>query len=146
MSKVKEFKKDVMHEINMLKTHATSEEKARLNFAVFDYESAYNCIYGQLTGKCTSKRAKQLMDLCCISVVTSESRFLKLKNISISNKEFIVNVEYKGQTWGDDGSWRGYFFRTYEQLSALEGYIYCKGAKNKKIIDYINGTTSTLTL
>ena len=48
MSKVKDFKKDVLHEIEMLKQHATDEEKARLNFENFNYFSEFNCITNQI--------------------------------------------------------------------------------------------------
>lgn len=71
----KQFLSDVMHEIEMLKEHATLVEKERLDFKQFDPADIQCCIYGQLTGSCESNRAKELMDLSCIRVLTEQWRF-----------------------------------------------------------------------
>lgn len=43
----------------------TSEEKKRLFASRVDSRSQSNCIYGQLTGFCHSRRAIELMNKCC---------------------------------------------------------------------------------
>ena len=140
MSKVKDFKADVLHEINMLKKHATKKEKVLLDFDRFNYDLKRNCIYGQLTGSCDSKKAEELMDKCCIRVMNLPNGTSSIENRSISDKEFIINGKNKGQGWWGVGN------RRYAYLSALEGYICTKGAKNKEIINYIKGNTDKLTL
>jgi hypothetical protein len=139
MDKVKDFKADVMHEINMLKEHATQEEKLLLDFAEFDFNHPRQCIYGQLTGACYSLRAKELMDKCCIRVMDLKGGVDEIENVLISDDEFVINGPNTGQGWeGSD--------RSYAHLSALEGYICTKGAKNKEIIAYIKGEQATLVL
>jgi len=66
----KQFIQNVRNEINHLRKNATDEEKNRLNFDDFDYESKYRCIYGRLTGKCDSIRAVELYSkqLSCYSL------------------------------------------------------------------------------
>ena len=140
MSKVKDFKKDTLHEIEMLKQHATDEEKARLNFEDFNYESEYNCIYGQLTGRCDSPRAKELMDLACIRVMGLASGIDNIQNRNISDDAFVINGANTGQGWTENG------YRKYKHLSALEAYIGTKRAKNKEILEYIKGNLNKLTL
>lgn len=135
-----EFLKDVVHEIEMLKLHATEEEKSRLDFDMFDPESVYRCIYGQLTGNCENKRAHTLMDKACKRVWNVQSALgtdiLLGKNFKEVNN--FINGEYDEQMWG--------YSRSFTHLSALEGYIALKGAKNKQIIQYIKGEIDTLKL
>jgi hypothetical protein len=57
----KVFNEMVSKEINHLRTHATAEEKSKLDFISFDYQDHEHCIYGQMTGDCFSDRAKELM-------------------------------------------------------------------------------------
>jgi len=144
MSKVKNFKADVLHEIKMLKKHATVKEKSRLDFERFDYRLIDNCIYGQLTTDCESARAKKLMDKCCIRVMnlhSSNSTVLnKIIDKRISNKNFVINGINEGQGWDENG------VRNYAHISALEAYICTKDAKNSEIINYIKGDSDILIL
>ena len=55
-----EFIQEVMNEINHIKENATAEEIAKLDFSDFYPHSHSNCIYGQMTGDCSSLRAKTL--------------------------------------------------------------------------------------
>jgi len=144
LTKRQQFLLDVMHEIDMLKKHATDAEKARLNFDWFDYTRPSQCIYGQLTGSCSNNRAKELMNASCIRVMHLGSRGIhEISGEKITSPAFNVNGEYVGQTWGGS-SMRPH--RSYAYLSALEGYIATKGAKNKAIIEYIKGNTDKLKL
>ena len=54
----------VRKEINLLRIHATDEEKSRLNIDTFNGGYTDSCIYGQMTGNCCSERAKELIKLC----------------------------------------------------------------------------------
>lgn len=147
--KKEQFLKDVMHEIEMIKLHADQEEKNRLDFGSFNPEYATDCIYGQMTGSCRSARAKKLMELSCIRVMDIDnSNFTR--GISIEDDDFQINGEYTGQTWGEsyisgsEGTFR--WGRDFRYLSALEGYIFSKEAKNEEIIKYLKGEIDTLEL
>lgn len=54
------FKRKVREEIEHIKDFATEEEINRLDFDTFSQESRVKCIYGQMTGRCDSKRAREL--------------------------------------------------------------------------------------
>jgi len=140
--KRQKFLLDVMHEIDMLKLHATDAEKAKLNFYEFDYDSPTRCIYGQLTGKCASPRAKELMGVACIRVMHLDKGISSVANVEIDDEKFTINGEYTGQTW-DGTKWS---IRNYSYLSALEAYIATKDAKNADVIAYIKGEIETLEL
>jgi len=134
-----QFLADVMYEIESLRKHATEKEKSKLNFERFDPNSINHCIYGQITGICTSDRAKELIDLGCKRVF-SDNWAEKFKD-SQKYQEFIpyLNGEYNGQGWYKFG-------RSLTHITALEGYIYAKDAKIKEIIAYIKGETDKLEL
>jgi len=143
--KKKDFIADVMHEIDMLKKHATKAELNNLDFDMFDYDHQDNCIYGQITGSCASPRAKILMDKACIRVMNIKSeRYLTgaklLAGKTFSKIKHQINRDNTSQTWNESGR------RNYSHLSALEGYITLKGAKNKQIIQYLRGEIDTLKL
>lgn len=140
MSKKTEFLADVLHEINMLKQHAFKTELKHLNLKWFDYNEPAACIYGQLTGNCTSNRARKLMDLSCIRVMDLNNGTQSIAECTIGSKKFNVNGVYTGQTWEDVNA------RDYGYLSALEGYICTKGAKIEAIMQYMKGETDTITL
>lgn len=147
MDKVTQFLKDVMHEIDALKEHATPQEKLNLSFSSFDCTHPEYCIYGQLAGVCYSERAKDLMDKCCIRVMNIEDGANSIINVPIEGDEFNINGSYEGQTWTEPQKWNeGHYYRSYKYLSALEGYICSARANNKGVISYIKGEINTLTL
>lgn len=133
----KQFLADVRHEIEMLKQNATESEIARLNINSLNANDINLCIYGQMTGDCTSLRAKDLMDKSCKRVF---SRTFKIRT-AIQLDALIPNVNgnYESQDWDIYG-------RELDYLSALEGYIYATDAKNAEIISYLKDETTTLTL
>lgn len=140
---IKNFLKDVEHEIDMLKQHATELEKERLNFLSFNAMNFDTCIYGQLTGNCSSLRAKDLMDLSCTRVLhLSDEGVDEIDGVELTDEKFNINGPYHGQTWKSKGLKK----RSYNYLSALEGYICTKNAKVENIIEYIKGKTEKLTL
>jgi len=134
MSKVKEFKKDVMHEVDMLKKHLAKVEKERLDFINLDPRSKFHCVYGQAARGCGSSRARQLIKLCCTKVVENVLN----KDYSISHKDFIVSDDFD-QLYEDN-------VRRFSYISALEAYIGTKNAKNESVIAYIKGEISEITL
>ena len=142
MSKItkEQFLLDVMHEINMLKQHATQEEISRLDLSTFDHTVIVECIYGQMTHSCMSSRAKELMDLACIRVLDIKVGVDSIDGSDIESDEFNINGEYSGQTWNH---WNA---RDFSYLSALEGYICTKNANVEGIIQYLKGEIDTLEL
>ncbi len=140
MSKItkKQFLADVMHEIEMLKKHATPEEIGRLDFGKFDPKIVYGCIYGQMTHNCSSPRAHALMDMSCIRQMNLPSGAWNLSDMVFTKVVDMINGPYDKRTWSTSR-------RNWSYLSALEGYINLKGAKNKEIIAYLKGEIPTLT-
>lgn len=148
MSKItkKQFLADVMHEIEMLKKHATPEEIARLDFEDFNPTTYNDCIYGQLTTDCRNNRAKELMDVACIRTFDlgdGEDNELIGEGLSFAEAKVFINGNYDGSQWTGR---RGGAGRSFRYLSSLEGYISLKDAKNRQIIAYLKGEQPTLTL
>ena len=133
------FLSEVKHEIEQLKIHATEDEKNNLDFRAFDPYSAFYCIYGQMTGQCTTERAKELMDLSCLRVF--KQNILRNKRLNFSNVLEFLNGAYTGQDWINI-----YYGRKLIYLSALEGFIALPEADNEAIIAYIKGETEILNL
>lgn len=120
--KKKDFLLEVKKELDYIKLHATDEEKSKLDFSTFDHSFGTNCIYGQMTGKCDSRRAREL--------------YTKTFN-RIGGQNFSINPRLKFNEMlmvGGDG------------YTALEKYLFLvatpndnKSKKHKEIIDYIKG-------
>ncbi len=53
----------VRQEANNLLKYATSDELSKLNFKRLDASRRDECIYGQMTGHCDSRRSMELMEL-----------------------------------------------------------------------------------
>lgn len=58
--KAEDFLLEVIKEVEHLRDNATQDEKDRLNFDSFDFTNSNRCIYGLMTGHCSSERAKEL--------------------------------------------------------------------------------------
>lgn len=97
-----------------------------------------NCIYGQMTGSCQSRRSKELMDASCIRVL--KENVLSGDGIEFKTLKTAINGEYTGQDWYSEGR------RSLDYLSSLEGYINLRDAKNAQIIQYIKDEINTLKL
>ncbi len=143
MSKItkKQFLADVEHEVRAIKANATPEEIEKLNFSRLNPLRPTNCIYGQMTGICNSKRAEELMNKSCIrQTVQTKYGVEDFEDKSFTEIKGLINGEYKKSTWEVSSG------RTYSYLSALEAYICLKGAKNENIIKFLKGETETLEL
>ncbi len=142
--KKKEFIAAVEHEVKTLKEFATKEELKNLDLDYFDPTHKQKCIYGQMTGTCTSRRAKELMDQTCILVTNGKnSGTREFKKENYSNVKRFINGANTGQGWiikEDD------VYRNVAYLSALEAYICLKDAKTKHIIEFLRGEVETLKL
>lgn len=141
------FLVDVSIEVELLKIHATEEERQRLDEKDFNPDSVFYCIYGLLAGNCKTRRAKELMDLCCKRIMNLEKYQLQEKPLRGSvyqDKIFQVNGEYTGETWKDET--RNGYYRDFTYISVLEGYIFLKDAKSAHIIQYLRGEVPTLKL
>lgn len=115
------FTKLVLDELEAIKTKATKEEIDRLDFTTLDVKNNFKCIYGQMTGDCFSKRAKELMP-----------------------KSF----DYLFGTLGDkDYRFQNQSFEKGESFTALEKYLgMCDSVMHKKIIQYLKGEIQEIKL
>jgi hypothetical protein len=59
---IKEFMLAVREELDTIKERATKEEISKLDFTTFNKQLEKFCIYGQMTGFCSSGRAKEIME------------------------------------------------------------------------------------
>jgi hypothetical protein len=116
----KEFVQMVVDEINTIKKRATKKEIAKLNSKIVDPLHSENCIYGQMTGHCDSKRAKELYKKT-------------FENVQL-RPSFNSKVPFNKQV-----------FSAGEKFSALEKYLFMVDKKvHKHIVSYLKGTTRTL--
>ena len=138
-----DFLQAVMHEINMLKQHAAPEELSKMDFGKLDGGYATTCIYGQITGDCTTRRAKELMDASCIRVMDFN---FPHRGIDIDDPHFNINGAYTGQSWSPFEEGYDKTYRSYRYMSVLEAYIITKDAKNEEVIKYLKGEIDTLIL
>lgn len=117
--KKEEFLKMVTDEIETIKVRATDEEKEKLNFGVFDHKDSRCCIYGQMTGYCSSERAEELMPKSFMKISNSSGRY------AIFNEDMMSGDRY----------------------TALEKYLFMVREKtHKAIIDYLKGNVKELIL
>lgn len=145
MSKITktQFLADVTHEIEMLKLHATEEEKRKLNINRFSPNRAETCIYGQMTGDCRTDRAFSLMELSCTRTFDLQESDL-CQNDSFTTIQKLINGAFKGQGW--DSTDNNINSRSWRYLSALEGYIQINYGSHANILSYIKGEIDTLKL
>lgn len=141
MSKItkKQLLQDVRTEIEFLKTKLTQKERERLNFRTFNSNERGSCIYGQISGDCRNERAKDLIQECC-KRVWHQYKHSRSKGITPGSTFTEVRSLLNG------GLKPEMIRHNLDFISALEGYIQLKGAKNKEIIDYLKGKTEILSL
>jgi hypothetical protein len=129
-----EFLKDVEHEVEMLKEHATNIELNKLDIAWLDPRKKSACIYGQMTGDCRNARAVDLIMICCKRVVKND----RWNSGGIFETAIVPNIngaptaEHLGQD--------------LNYYSTIESYIMLEDAKNEHIIQYLKGEVKTLVL
>ncbi len=112
----KYFKEQTIKELKALKKHAFKKELNKLDFKTFHPDFDHRCIYGQMTGDCTSKRAIRLMNKCCKFRISS--LFDPLRTVE--------ETKYAGITW-----------------SFLERHVLRYKSFNKEIIMWLKGETKT---
>lgn len=138
-----QFLADVAAEATALKEHATKEELKRIIFENFNLNYVTTCIYGLATDSCLSVRASELILKCCKRYFynSPETDFRRgFENVkkqvmeqSIEGVSNPINLKNK----------RGVFVR---YLSSIEAYILTPEAKNKNLIDFLNGKREDLVL
>lgn len=109
----------VKEELDTIKVKAMDYEIASLDFDSFNHSSADYCIYGQMTGECTSDRAKEL--------------YPKLYD------EVRVNF-----LCGYNEPTRG-FYSKGSNFTPLEKYLFLvKSDKHLEVINYLKGEIDTI--
>jgi hypothetical protein len=115
----------VAAEIKRIKRRATEDEINKLNFKGFKHWHADNCIYGQMTGVCNSKRAIEIMPKKYDRITADYDRMNSLNKAAFEHQDF-----NKG-----------------DSITALEKYLYmCNKPTHKHIIDFLKGKTDTLVI
>lgn len=137
-----QLKEDVRKEAEALRVHATSEERERLDFGIFNPTVQDECIYGQMTGHCFSGRAARLIKLCTQRYF-NHSVLPDLYGEITTMNHIVKNVN--GKDVADF-----LIERTHRQsmshFSAIEAYILLPEANNANLISFLRGETETLTL
>lgn len=149
----RQFIADVTKEVKALKKHATKEELQNLDFNEFDPDKKEQCIYGQITGYCQSKRASELIFNCCVRFVRND--------LEIDDKGFeAIKEAVNGAFVGRKKSLRSLINNRNKHckfnnwglnteighLSAIESYILLPEANNKNLISFLKGNTNKLVL
>lgn len=131
---------EVINEAIALRKHATKEERGRLDFSKLRVMSQWECIYGQITGDCFSRRAAELIALCCTryfhSGAVRHGNYMGqvIDNANGTKKPIDFISTRSGNALG------------YKYYSAIEAYITLPDAKNKNLIAYLRGEAETLNL
>ncbi len=140
----KQFIKDVVAELKNIKKHATFEEIENLDFLNFKPSNTEGCIYGQMTGHCRSKRAKELIVLCC-------NKFVKQPSSGKVYNDFEYFQHYIQR--GDISEVQKKFYEpgySLEYFSSLEAYIMLKTIgvefSHKKIFAFLKGEIDSIKL
>lgn len=143
-----QFLKDVEKEVRALKKTATKDELLKLDFDNLDPDSGTRCIYGQITGECSSPRASELIFRCCARYVENlpdngHHEFPAAKGFNVV-KPLINGTSIEGVT--DLKSFRQHRGFVLNYFSSLETYIMLPNAKNKNLIAYLRGERKNLVL
>ena len=123
----KQLEKLVMQEASNLRNHATSEEKAKLNFYSLIPDMKSSCIYGQMTGNCNYNRSIELIEISCPRVYENnsfniETAKLNGSPINLSRQSYWSPIE----------------------IFIIDNRIGIKVQNNKRLIEYIKGKTDKL--
>ncbi len=132
MVNIKTLKELARIEVENIKQHATKKEISKLNIETFDPNDHGECIYGQMTGSCNSKRAMNLIIECCNKVLSTEGMDENILDRCILNGE-----PRKLEDFND---------RIDYYVSPVESLIYRQKTAGPKIIKYLKGETETLKL
>jgi len=114
-----EFLEMVKEEIEHIRANATKKELDNLCFSLFCHMSPFGCIYGQMTGHCGSKRAKELMPKSFLQ------HFFLGRDSDLSELEIVPPG--------------------IANMTALELYLYVvDGLVHERIIAYLKGEVNQL--
>lgn len=125
----------VKDEAKLLREKATQEERNKLNYLQFNPAKPSRCIYGLMTGRCTTERAHQLIDQCASKLLVQPYSCAELDLCTINGKHSL-----KGN-YRSLGGELAYF-------SPIECFIWFEqnqeNGNNKLLIDYIKGEVEEL--
>lgn len=149
---LKEFYKIVEEEVKLLRENINEEEVSNIGIM---FESGYtqSCVYGQITGHCSSNRSKYLMNKC-VSYWVSNSSYLDDVRVGHMHSDYdVCFFEYRLSINSSLQDSSPYEFvedvedsRNYYSYTPLEAYIMLYGSKDNEIIDYLKGDTNELNL
>ena len=126
----KELLELVAEEAALLRKNATPQELAKLDLYTLDPSNANRCIYGLMTGDCTSPRAESFIRTCCKKYVMAKS------------KSLAGGLEYF-ETTSDFRSRIGY---VWDCFSPIELYISLRSTNPNNLISYLTGETDNIEL
>lgn len=137
-----QFIKDVKKEARALNKHATKEEKDRLSIELLNPDHQARCIYGLIGGNCRSMRSIELIEKCC------PRYFLNRRDNAYREKKFkAVKANVNGTRIGNNTRFCLLKEKdTLEHFSSIEAYILIPWAKNKNLIDFLQGKRKDLVL
>lgn len=121
---IKKLRELVLEEAGKLRRFATLEERQRLTIRQIEPDSPQDCIYGQMTGYCFSKRAAELLAQCAVPYSYKPFRFAPP-----TRADFI-----KPPT------------EDFRNFSPVECYILTSSAKIIPLAEFIRGDRDTLTV
>lgn len=119
------LKELVKQEADNIKRFATADEIGRLDFEDLNPKSFNKCIYGQMTGNCSSDRAIDLLNDC--------------------TKPFSCRLDYREEPIVSCFS-QSLRLDDENGFSPIEYYITKSYAKNDGLIAYLKSETDTLEL
>lgn len=112
-------------EARNLRKFATKEEINSLEFKTFDANSPEDCIYGQMTSDCFSKRSKNLIINCCEKVYIAEGGCL------------IERAELNGKPYHKMQRTNGYGYFSPIEVLILQGDKNNQKENGRRIIEYL---------
>lgn len=129
------LKELVKQEAKNLRKYATKPELNKLDINTFSPLSQINCVYGQMTGICSSLRATELITKCAV----------KIFNPGSDDAGWLEGSKIGGKPTGE-----GRNSDKLEYFSPIEVFIFLANrhdkTKNSKLISYLKGETKTLKL
>lgn len=142
-----QFIEDVKAEAMALREHATKDELNKLGIFILNPYSYYACVYGLMTGDCRSKRASQLIELCCPRFFVNDK--IDVREIDVREKLIsdVVPVAVNGAKLSHPvSSERNPASFQIDHLSSIETYIMFQEANRYDLLNYLRGETDTLDL
>ena len=126
----------VKEEAANLKKLATAEELQKLDIHILNHDNIYNCIYGQMTGHCHSRRAADLIINCCPRVYDATND----GNLNIE-RAVLNGKPSKDIIWSrEEDRWS-----RREHYSPIETFLFPSSRQQKEsLVSYLKGEVETL--